>query len=478
MKMNKMFAGLVALVAGMALSAGSAFATKGYVSGDPAMMKLVPYYETGDTKATIIGIQNMSPQEQDTMDKNQDVADLTAYLGGAEPTAPMVTNLTPLLDPDPTADTALDMTNLNAVAGVEAALEKAMMAQYTEHLFIMVNVYDKMGMMMDDASATLCLQEHEFGVVVLQGAMDEMMMDSNKMKVLSVMDEEIPEYGYVKVMAESRKFTGCGATAPNSLMNVDTRDTAGLASGDPVYTGADTMVSTWAIIQDTGMGFFGTEVPTSTVEMSSSLGTDGAVGGGDDGDPELACYGGTGGVAATATVAANQTGDFRMSRCGLIPERHTMGNLNVATTTNNANAIARYDIGDESMVYLWLAKGMDTDDTMASKRRMLDVVVKCEDGTVMMDSDLDGNMMPFKVAAPSMLTMIDPSMGDLGMATDECAGDRGVLKITMPNGSHAGMAFTHITQMMGHYRMNFPGYSIASMDSCTIDSANKCQGMD
>ena len=42
MKMNKIFAGLIAFVAGVALSAGSAFATKGYVGSDPAMMKLVP----------------------------------------------------------------------------------------------------------------------------------------------------------------------------------------------------------------------------------------------------------------------------------------------------------------------------------------------------------------------------------------------------------------------------------------------------
>ena len=67
MTMNKFFAGLIAFVAGVALSAGSAFATAGYVGGDPAMMKLVPYYETGPMKATIIGIQNMSPQEAATM---------------------------------------------------------------------------------------------------------------------------------------------------------------------------------------------------------------------------------------------------------------------------------------------------------------------------------------------------------------------------------------------------------------------------
>ena len=34
------------------------------------------------------------------------------------------------------------------------------------------------------------------------------------------------------------------------------------------------------------------------------------------------------------------------------------------------------------------------------------------------------------------------------MLTDMCAGDRGVLQITMPNKSRVGAAFTHITQMM------------------------------
>ena len=67
MKMDKFCAGLVALVAGLALSAGNASATRGYVGGDPAMMKLVPYFETGAMKATIIGIQNLSEQEASTM---------------------------------------------------------------------------------------------------------------------------------------------------------------------------------------------------------------------------------------------------------------------------------------------------------------------------------------------------------------------------------------------------------------------------
>ena len=67
MKMNKMFTGLIALVAGVALSAGSAFATAGYVGSDPARMKLVPYFETGENRATIVNVQNLSPQEAATM---------------------------------------------------------------------------------------------------------------------------------------------------------------------------------------------------------------------------------------------------------------------------------------------------------------------------------------------------------------------------------------------------------------------------
>ena len=41
--------------------------------------------------------------------------------------------------------------------------------------------------------------------------------------------------------------------------------------------------------------------------------------------------------------------------------------------------------------------------------------------------------LPAKVHAPGKLTMINPTMGAVGMLTDMCAGDRGVLQITMPN---------------------------------------------
>ena len=169
MNMKKMFAGLIAFVAGVALSAGSALATKGYLTGDPAMMKLVPYYETGENRATLIAVQNMSSQEQDTMDKNQDVTDLEAYLGGTDATAAMVTNLNAdniTLTDDVVEGEPIDKTNLNQVAEVEKAIETAKMDQYKEHIFVTVNVYDAMGMMMEGASANLCLAENQFGYIV------------------------------------------------------------------------------------------------------------------------------------------------------------------------------------------------------------------------------------------------------------------------------------------------------------------------
>ena len=61
-----------------------------------------------------------------------------------------------------------------------------------------------------------------------------------------------------------------------------------------------------------------------------------------------------------------------------------------------------------------------------------------------MDEDIDGNPGPINVPAPDMITMIDPNGDDLADYTGMCSGDRGALQITMPDGSDAGMVFTHI----------------------------------
>ena len=93
-------------------------------------------------------------------------------------------------------------------------------AVYTEHMFVDVNVYDAMGMMM--GSAQLCLAEHQFGYVVLQGPAD-MGTDGHQGAVLSYMDGEIPAYGWAKVIAEGMKYTSCDPEGRAGLSGVVTK---------------------------------------------------------------------------------------------------------------------------------------------------------------------------------------------------------------------------------------------------------------
>ena len=481
MKMNKMFAGLIAFVAGVALSAGSAFATKGYMTGDPAMMKLVPYYETGENRATLIAIQNMSPQEAETMALNTDVTDIQAVLDGKVATANAAALIGDSVDDgaslcaDAAACTPGQTRDPTKKANTEAALEKANMAAYKERIFVTVNVYDAMGMMMEGASTNLCLAENQSGYVILQGPemQDWQMEIPNQGMILSATDGDIPEYGYVKIMAGETKYQACSSATPAGIKRVMTGGTANA----PEYTGAMSEVAAWTIIQDTGMGFFGTEVPTATISMNAKVGD-------DDMAAEIACYSLPDQVvtAGAATIPdAMLTGPFDTGECGLIPERHdntrtTPTDINsdpAAGATPRASAFARYDTGGDSMIYVWLAAGMDTETTLPRDRRMLEATVMCMDGMTPAGPDLDGDNQsdPIKVAAPNMLTMIDPAdMDGLGMYTGMCDDDRGLLKIIMPGGSRAGMVFTHLSQAGDSYRMNFPGYSMASDTACTAEN--------
>ena len=469
MKMNKMFAGLIAFVAGVALSAGSAFAIEGYIGGDPSVVKLIPYYEAGDTKATIIGVQNLSTHEDATMVQHERVASFQAFLMGKAPDATVIAALTGV-------DSATDLLgedDLNTKAAAEAELEKAMDAVMTEHLFVAVNLYDDHGHMV--GSAELCLAEHQFGAVSIQGP-SGMMDEDYQLQRVSMMDDEIPAYGWVKVIAETQKLTSCdGGTRANPRMNIDTRARANLETGDPTTASTRTGVAAWTIIQDVGMGFFGTEVVTTSVMVNAKVG--------DDDVAEIACYDGPVQVVtdgAPTIPNANTAGAFQMSRCSLIPERDnntrtagTDADMNghddpqTDTATPRGAALVRYDVMDESMVVLWLAGGEDTEDTHPRMSRDVQVIVKCENGMVIDKmEDMFGDMVDIMVDAPNKLTMIDPSMGVVGDATAMCDGYRGALKIMMPDGSSAGMAFTHLTQLDGHFRMNFPAYGRSSSDNC------------
>ena len=477
MKMNKMFAGLVALVAGMALSAGSAFAqVNGYVGGDPSVIKLIPYYEVGDSKATIIGVQNMSMREATTVEQHALVTDIQTFLMGGT-NAITQRAQTALVAAGGTASdlvvgtTTLGENDLNTKAIAEAALETAMEAVMTEHLFIAVNVYDAGGMMV--GSAELCLAENQFGVAVLQGS-SAMMANGYQMQTVSMMDDEIPAYGWVKVIAETQKLSECGGgTRANPRVNIDTD--ANLTDTVTATESTMTRVAAWTIIQDIGDGFFGTEVPTTTFNVAD-LDSD------MDTPMTAACYDSDVNTAGFQTDATG-TGAFSMATCGMIPERAnntrtdddrddtTPTVLTNGTATVRGSAYARYDIGDESMIVLWLAGGEDTEDTHPRMSRDVQVMVQCEDGMVVSQmEDMFGDMADIMIDAPDKLTMIDPSMGAVGDATAMCEGDRGVLQIMMPDRSHAGMAFTHVTQMMGHYRMNFPAYSMAANTACTADN--------
>ena len=165
MKMDKFCVGLVALVAGLALSAGSASATKGHVAGDPSVMKLVPYYSAGDTMATSIGVQNIRSGDNDTrtnMDADGEALDPAAYTVGAGE-----------VDPD------MDLGG--------------------KGLVITVLMHDATGMMVGDEE--LCLEQGEFGAVVLHG--DAMMgnMMEPRLVMMSMADNPM---GYVTLEATNR----------------------------------------------------------------------------------------------------------------------------------------------------------------------------------------------------------------------------------------------------------------------------------
>jgi hypothetical protein len=442
MTMNKFFTGLIALVAGVALSAGSAFATKGYTIGDPAAMKLVPFYETGGSLFTAIGIQNLAGQATVTQEQHEAVE---------------------------TADTALmtakdaDSPDLDDIDDAEKALADAKAAVKTEHMVVNVKAYDAMGMMM--AEVSLCLAENQFGYVVLTGDGHAASIENRGM-VLSMADDMIDMYGYVTVMGGS-KYTGCSFGA----MSIEA-------------AGGTSDIATWTIIQDVGTGFFGTEIPSSTITM----GTDNDDTENVDESTMLACYGDDT-VGGTTGEFNEAIADVPPTRCGLIPERHdnsrTDGDLeNPATPPSHVTV--RFDVveGSYNDVMVWLAAGGDTMDTLKVDRRMLSVTTRCEDGTMAMIPDPsptveDGTMMSTAmVPASGMVTIIDPMSEMLMPYTSQCmaGGGRGVLQFMMPNKSVAGMAWTHISQRMSNFRMNMPGYNMGSdtvLTSTELTAANE-----
>ena len=390
MKMNKMFTGLIALVAGVALSAGSAFATKGYTIGDAAGMKLIPFYEAGGSLFTAIAIHNMSAREASTATVHGDVD---------------------------TAQMALDNADQDALTGTEyAALEMTLAdakeAIYTENLFVNVMVHDAMGMAVMEDPVTLCLGENQSGHVLLTGPDVPSQVILDRGMVISMEMDDIPPYGYVTVTA-GMKYTACDAPRHTALTAVDTGD-------DAV---GNNMIAAWTILQDVGTGFFGTEIPTSTVSMATD---------GDDTDMVgmgLGCYGdGSEGDLGGADMAPGNMGEYSSGapdyRCGLIPERHNNtrgadGMVTAGTATPPSMVTVRFDVieGTENNIFVWLAEGEDTEDTAGSGARHVMATVTCEDGMMAQIpneapfADAGAMTSMATVRLPDKVNMIDP-MGD------------------------------------------------------------------
>jgi hypothetical protein len=318
-----------------------------------------------------------------------------------------------------------------------------------------------MMMMMD----SLCLAENQFGFVALTGDGDALSID-NRGLVLSMDADMIDAYGYV-TFAGGAKHTGCDFGAMSITRDVnDTEidEAARIGSSD---------IAAWTILQDVGTGFFGTEIPTSTVTMTAPVADDVSTTEIDESmSAMLSCYGDDGDF--------NEDDDGNPQyRCGLIPERHNNtrveGVRTPATATTASMVTARFDVieGSENDVFVWLAEGQDGEDTAGSAARHVMATVTCEDGMVAQIPDESafadaGAMMSMAtVRLPNKVNMIDP-MGDALMPfASQCmaAGGRGTLRFMMPDNSYAGMAWTHISQRMANFRMNMAGYNMADPEN-------------
>ena len=449
MKMNKLFTGLVAFVAGFALSAGSALATKGYLAGDSAMMKVIPHFEVGYGKATIIGIANLESGDAN-MDECYEIDGTT----GAISTTLDADNC-PFAVADGTDDAEDDINandpNHEAMANARANADDPM------NLIITMMIHDAAGA--SAGSVQLCLEENQFGYVVLHDGMLDVAEMPHRGVAVSMMDHP---RGYATIAGVAR-INECAmgyVTPDEEVMGPDA------TMPDDVMPA----MAAWTIIQDVSEnGFFGTEVPTSTLSMMEN----------DDMEMVLDCYGldvdGDGTIEA-AEGAADEATLFNMHKCGLIPERHNNArlpenddtsvsealNANPVTATPRAHVTARYDVGADSRVYVWLG---------SAPRAPLEISVICEEGLPTAIDDPSSNVptteLPTAEIAVSMgTTVIDPSAGEVGTFTEMCMYDRGVLSFRMPDGSGAGMVWTHVTQDMNHFRMNFPGYSMANPHFC------------
>ena len=378
MERKKWWAGLIAVAVGLAFSVGSALA---YEQGDFADEanegKLIPYYMASGGIETIIGVHNMS----DTGDA-----------------------------------VILEVAVHNAMGALQATQE-------------------------------ICLAENQFGYAVLREKMmmmDDGMMDDDMMMVelmVGVGDKTSSTTGMpaddsmtgVAGRAGSSVTTMPGEggmiakegfvviretfTVENSANMMDACDQPSDATDDEVTATATPNFATWAIFQDAGDSFFGTEIQSSTVTVTPRAGADGDLGTADDDADGIDCA-----TAGNCEGAIDSSG----------------GDMTATVRIDN-----NMDNDTMSTVYLWLDSSVGYLDTSGARmEREVVAMVYCEGASM-------ANRMMLPV--PDQINVIDGM--DLGCDM------RGVAMITLPTADHdAGIAWSHVAQDGGGFRMNFPGY--------------------
>jgi hypothetical protein len=242
MDRRKFTATLAALAAGIALSVGSASAQKppfvgtaGYLQGDPAPGKLIPYFLADGSAVTIIGVENtLGNDGPNNAEVDIPVGPTTVHIGGGD-------------------------------------------------VRVHFHIFDVRSN--EILNFNKCYSPFDFGYVVLQkGAVSAAQNadldfptgpNATRRNKSAVVTLSVPE-GYVSIRARRVFATSNGTCGSESQFTVsadipDSQDLVlfALANDLPISTFGPLSLplATWAIIVDIGTGFFATEIPTATARV-------------------------------------------------------------------------------------------------------------------------------------------------------------------------------------------------------------------
>ncbi len=331
----------------------------------------------------------------------------------------------------------------------------------TEHAIVEVNVFGPTGPKKEATSGELCLGENEFGWVVLQGdtQADEGEYAARFSSAPEPDGDGIPATGYVTLRLKQKLASCTGRQAKSYELDVK-KD----------------KIATWAIIQDVGEGFFGTEIPSLTdifVEPKSDDPTVFVPVAVDPDNPDTIPPAYTAVSTATTTddkITAYTAGKDDTSktldqqRADKLAATAPLVKAPLTPTTEEGDetrVFARYDVSEEfdNDIFVWLGN--------AVKTRTLRAVVVCRDGEVQAmegmddDGEATGLEVPVEIDAPNVITVIDPAAGEIGTLTKKCGADgRGLLSIGVSGSSTGTAVWSHISHTGKNFRQNFPGYVV------------------